>query len=605
MPKRVSSRDFTAIAEQISDDHKSRKTARSDLEKQWADIDRQVEMRPDTAYKLAADGKPDPYRKWMPEAELPLQAQTLEVLCADSRRMIIPDKGAWFSSHTEMTDEYLERADFAALITGDENEVPSVINQDNADQLATGALQFWHRQYDFPGHLDRINAEAFKYGTGVGRARLVTKSAYRHEAKGTLKDTQKFPVLVPRSIKNTYLDDSPHNLMNEGVVYGSSVIFEKTQHIDDLKAAAKGEDWMPGALRGLEGDKNHLVKLLEMEGDLLVSRSRDSLQLPNVVVTVVQGSQGGKGVSKVVRVRFNKYPFSSYLTFPYHNESLSSAYATSPLMKGRPIQIAAVDALNRLIMSGALKTMPPIKYDSDDFTFAANGGPAIFPGAQWPTTGKVESFDFGDPVALFNVYAGLLQQYSDVTGVNQPRLGAQTVSHTTAYAKEAELSRGTIRTVDYVKSILSGPLAQWLNMAYTMGRDEVKRQAVYIEPYGGFVDISKEVLPERVTFEAFGSGGPVEEQQKIQNRIQSLQMVLQIDQLRAQYQQLGVPPSINFLAAEQQVLRDGGWTDVDAITNNEVSDTGTQVGSPVGGTPQGAGVAPGAAIQALALAGQQ
>lgn len=588
---KVNKKDFDMMAEFIIDEHRRRKDKRTDLEKIWKDIDRQIAMVPDLSHKLTTSGEVDEYSAWMPEVELPLQAQTLEVLTADARRMEFPDTGPWFTAHAKVTDEYLEKVDLSSLITGDRNEVPTIIEQDAVDKLAAGVLNHYHRQYDFYGNIDFINAEAFKYGMGIGRGRIVTKQAFRHTSKGVVKDSQKIPVLIPRSIKNTYLDDSEHHLMNEGYIIGPAEIFEKTMKVKDLQIAAnKGSNdpesenggWMPAMIRGLDGDDKGNVQLMEWEGDIVVPRKTTSdFYLPNVIVTIVIGKKGKDSKSAVVRFRKNKH--SKTFKFPYHYEHLDNPYATSPLMKGYPIQKAAVDALNRTIMTGALSAQPPIAYDKDDQEFANAGGPRIYPGAQWATSGDIKIYEIGDPAALFAIYTGLLQQYADVTGINAPRLGAQTVSHTTAFAKEAELSRGTVRTVDYVRSSLKGPMEQWLDFEYTIARD-LADHSIYIESYGGFVDVSKNVLPKDVIFEAHGSGGPAEEQAKSQARLSSLQFALQIDNVNVQQ---GGKPIIDVEKAIEQILREGKWTDTDAIKRSESPVTGIEDQAGMGGGIEG------------------
>jgi hypothetical protein len=559
-------KDFDKLSDQINDDFATRKRKRKDLETQWEDIDRQLSMTPDCGHKMNANGQPDNKKSWMPEMELPLQAQTLEILTADAARMQFPDSGPWFAAHALQTDEYLERVDFSSLIAGDENDVPTNITQDNIDKLAKGAITFWENQYGFGENIDSINAEAFKYGVGIGRARLVNKQTYSSTAKGLIKLKQKIPVLVPRSIKNTYLDDSKHHLMNEGVMIGESVIFEKTQRIEDLVLAARNgtsnpDDenggWMTKNIAKLKPNKHNEITLLEYEGDVVLSRSsKDSVYSPNTIVTVASG----EGTREIVRIRYSKYSVNSYIPFHYHSEHLDSAYATSPLMKGRPIQIAAVDALNKMIMAGALNVLPPIRWDKDDPELALSGGPNIFPGAQWGSATKIDVMQIGNPAALMQLYMGLLQQYANVTGVNAPRLGAQTVSHTTAFAKEAEMSRGTVRTVDYVRATLNGPLEKWLSMAYEMGRSELKETSVFIPEYGGFAKISKENLPETVVFEAHGSGGPAEEGAKKQQRLQALQFAMQVD---AQAKQMGMDTGLDMSKIVNEILREGGWTDID------------------------------------------
>lgn len=610
---RFDKRDFRIIADWVMDEWKRRKNKRKDLERQCKDIDRQVKMEPDISFKLNADGSPDPLKKWMPEMELPLQAQTLEVLTADARRMLEPDSGPWFAAHAALTDEYLERVDFQSLVAGDQNEIPSKIGQDNADKLVQGTLSHWQRQYDFWGNIDSINVEAFKYGEGIARVRLVTKEIMKETARGIVSEKEQFPVLIPRSFWNTYLDDREFTLMNEGFYIGPTVMFEVVQHIDDLKRAAnKGSNdpnkenggWLPKNLHGLEGDKNGEVRLIEVEGDIVVSRKTvDSIYLPNVIMTIAVGSKEKKdNVGEVVRARFRKYPSSTYLRFPYHAEDMKTPYSTSPLMKGRPIQMSAVEALTRFLMCAALNTEPPIGYDKDDMAFASTGGPRIYPGAQWGTAGEVNVHQFGDPKTMLIAFQEFVRQYYDVTGVNQPRLGAQTLSHTTAFAKNAELNRGVVRTVDYTKSTLRGPLTKYLDMAFTMGKDVMKPSTIFIDSYGGFVDMRKEFLPDLCVFDAHGAGGPQEEMVKMQRRVQSLQMAIQMDQLGLQ---VGKPPKVDIDAAIESVLRDGGWTDIDVIT------IGNQPAQRPAGQPGLAdyleqnGTSPGAALQALALAGQQ
>lgn len=607
--KRVTKSDFTTIAEFVCDEHQRRKNNRKDFDKRCDEVDRQLRMEPDIWHKLAEDGRSiDNTKKWMPEMELPLQSQTLEVLTADARRMM--EGSPWFSPHAALTDEYLEKNDFSSLITGDSNEVPTLIDQDAADKLVYGVLNHFHRQYDFWGHIDLINADAFKYGFGVGRARKVKKTVFMNTAKGIVSKDQMIPVLVPRSARHTYLDDSKHAMMNEGHIVGSSVIFAGTMKLKDLQmAAAKGSNdpekmdggWIPRNLKNIEPDKHGEVDVLEWSGDLVVPRkSGPSLFFPNVIVTVVKG-QGQKAHEAVVRFRFTDLPFSPEIIFPYHCEDVRHPYPTSPLIKGWPIQKAAADALNRLIELGALNSQPPLAYDGDDPAYASSGGPRVYPGALWPTTGDIKAVQIGDPSSMLQVYVSLLQQYADVTGVNAPRLGAQTVSHTTAFAKEAEMSRGTVRTVDYVKSALKGPLAQWLHAAYYMGRDSLSPTDIYIEAYNGFASVQKKNLPELVEFDVHGAGGPQEEVAKGQQRLQALQLALQVDQLRVQYAMQGVDSKIDFNAAIEQILREGKWNDVDTIlkSGGGVSQ-GPQNFPGMDGNPAQAATAPGAALQALA-----
>lgn len=596
--RRFDARDFDYIAEFVISEYERRKQARTDREKVWDEIDRQVDMKPDTEYKyIVKNGTRvlDSSKAWMAEMELPLQAQALEVLTADARRMMFPDTGSWFSANAELTDDYLRNVDFQSLIKGDEAEVPSLINQDNANKLAEGFLLHLFGQTDLATRIDRINAEAFKYGMGVGRGRIETKNVFMHEARGVVKEKQRLPVLAPVSIRNLYLDE-PQSSMHSSQVLGEAHIAKDYIKLENLKLAAmKGssdpnnEDggWMPANLRKIEPDDKGFVTVLEMEGDIVVPRKTTrSIVLPGVIVTVILGGKdSGDNVTRgVVRFRFRQQSFSSYLLFPYHYEGTSEPYPTSPLMKGRPVQQAATYALNRLMDSAMLKNSPPVSYDRTDMTFAQEGGPAIFPNALWassdPAAIKAHTELGGDTGTLSTVYHAAVNMYAELTGVLPARLGAQTNSHTTAFAKDAELQRGAVRTVDYVRQVGGGAMTRWLDMAYTMGRESLDRKGIsfFIQAYGGFVEVTKDQLPPEAVFEWYGSGGPAEEQAKKTLRMSSLATAMQMDQIGVQ---LGKPPKIDLDKAIAQVLREGGWTDVDALVTSATPTQAPAVAAPV------------------------
>ena len=88
----------------------------------------------------------------------------------------------------------------------------------------------------------------------------------------------------------------------------------------------------------------------------------------------------------------------------------------------------------------------------------------------------------------------------------------------------------------------------------------------------------------------------------------ALNQAVQIDTLRMQQQaQLGQPPTpkVDLEAAIEQILKDGGWTDVDAITRSTEHAQGAMGPQGMEGNP---GVDSGnvsTALQALAFGGQQ
>jgi hypothetical protein len=148
----------------------------------------------------------------------------------------------------------------------------------------------------------------------------------------------------------------------------------------------------------------------------------------------------------------------------------------------------------------------------------------------------------------------------------------------------------------------SGPITRWLDMSYKMGRNELsKRDTIkfYIEAYGGWVEVDKEHLPEGVSWEWFGAGGPQENQAKMQNRMQALQLALKMDQLNMQ---IGGKPVVNVAAAIRETLREGGWNDLEAVTNAAQAAGGPPAAPGVSG-PSGGPPAAVAALQNLTGAG--
>lgn len=565
--RRFTQSDITNIIDSTMEEQGRRDRDRRDLEKQWDEVDRQVAQTPDIKHKCFPNGDPDPKRAWMPEVELPLQSQTLEVLMADARRMTFPLSGPYFQANAALTDQYLERVDFQSLITGDTNDVPTQIDQDAANKLVAGFHTHVQRQYDFRGHWDLLHMEAFKYGTFVGRARRVSKTTFPLTAKGVVPRKEEFPVMIPRSIRNVYLDDSKHNVMMEGEIVGPTVHEISWRKWDDIKMAAqKGSadpqnpngGWRKDGLSRLENlDPTKPVRIIRVEGDILVPRnSTRSMFLPNTVAHIA--TQDGKGT--LIRFNFTGEDENSYFAHPYHTEKTDSIYGSGPLLKAMPIQKAAVEALTRLLEWGALNTQPPVKFDPNDPFYAQTGGPVVAPGELWGTMAEVSTEKIGDGAALFQLYVGFLQQYADLTGVNAPRLGAQTVSHTTAFAKDVENQRGQSRTVDYVTSVNAGPMHKWLGMEFRMGRKFKGARTIFIEEYGGFVDIEAQHLPDLVSYEVFGSSGPAEEVAKLQAQMQAIQTAVQIELLERQLGQPSEP--LDMTAIKKEIMR-RGFTDVD------------------------------------------
>ena len=576
----IEEKDFSSISEMIIQEHKDRKKRRETLELHWDEVDRQLRMEPELSHKQDIHGKTFKGREWMPETELPLQAQTLEMLSADVRRLLFPKNRDSFSARAALTDKYLNRFNRAGSpIVGErpakDLSIHTELNQDNGDRLAAAMITHWRSQYDYRGHIDKINVQAIARSFGVGRLRKVRRRILGHDARIGGSINQKIPVIVPRDVRKVYLDDNATSVMHEGETLGPNIIQEQSIRYADLMASAAdgGTDprdenggYVPSQIKKLSGKSDDTVQLLELEGDLVVDSTNSTLIIRDVVVTVAVGSEKTKQNFGLVRFREGE-EFSTYLVHHYHLEGPEFTYGSSPLLKGMPIARLAAQAMNRIMESAQLKNSPPVGWNKDEIAFAGTGGPVIEPYAQWSTTDleaiKVYAEVGGDPSGLLAVFSGLLSLYADMTGVTPPRLGAQTKSHTTAFAKDVELNQGAVRTVDYVNSILEGPMTRSLDLEYRMGLSTMRgRQTIFIPNWNEFVHITKAHLPDIVKFIAIGAGAPAEDQARNQQRLESAQLALSLD---GAAQETGADPSINIPGLIRNVLENGGWVDLDDI----------------------------------------
>lgn len=592
--RRFRDNDWKRMAEEIWQEKQDRASRRADLEKIWKEVDRQVRME---AIPRTSGNKDAPENVWLPQIELSLQVSSHETHVADIRRLLFPRDRSWFKVRGAITDDWLDKTDFQSLLAGDNSGVPSVMGQEEADGIAEAALHFYHNAYDFRGAWDALNGEALKYGAFCGRFKTVEKPIFYDTYRGLVRDNATLPVIVPRSMWSTYLDDSSHAAMSEGMMLAPAVIECHKQKLDDLlMAAASGSadpeseqgGWRKDVVKGLapvrKADKE--VELIEYEGDIVVPRSEGNpMFLPNSLVTVVV-AEGGP---KVVRYRVSKLPFRSYFSQAYHSTDLRSPYGVGPLMMGAPLHNVATDSMNDLMECAALNARPPLAWNPDDYHLEATGGPKLYPGASFPAKSGVVPLKFADPTAMMQVYSANVDQYRDTTGTQRPRLGAQTKSHTTAYSTDAEMSRGLVRTVDYVSSLMSGAMPNWLSMEYEMARRLLKNQVVYAPRWKTFLEISGKHLPEYAMFEVYGAAGPAEEREAEQKRTNALLTLLKSVPLAAQ---AGVTVDVREILT--RLLEEAGFADTETIVSAVNAGNQTGAGGPQGQPelPGGPGILP-------------
>jgi hypothetical protein len=287
----------------------------------------------------------------------------------------------------------------------------------------------------------------------------------------------------------------------------------------------------------------------------------------DIILTAAYGEDTKNGICGLVREQQGP-GYCSYIVFDYHKESADAAYATAPLVKGLPIQRMSSQILNCMVASGQLSALPPVGFDRDDPSFASTGGPRVYPAAAWPTASDIEVHKdiAGDPQTFFNIFAGLNSLYNDMTGGHPARLGAQTKSHTTAFAKDAELSQGAVRTIDYTDDTLLDPMTRILNLEYSMGREDWRKQLVYIEGWDVFAELQRSHLPKTVLFHALGAGASAEDQARLNQKLQAIQFALQVDAMAVQ---LGREPRLDHGKIVDKILESAGFTDVTEIVSDE------------------------------------
>jgi hypothetical protein len=587
--RKFSKKDWDTAAQFVKDEFERRKNAkkRRDAEKAWKEVDRQVAMIP-RPREIESGTAED----WMPDIELPLQASALEVIAADARRLKFPLTTDWFFPHSDLSDSFLQKAQISQdkfPIIGD-TPTGMQLDQEGVDAFVKAVIDHYHKLYAFRSQIELMDLEAIKYGTYSARVVQALVPKFSNDFRGIRKERTLGPAVVPVSIKNLYLDDSPQALLQEGLSVAPATIRNYYQKQDDiLKAANTGgvnKGWIPANVKKLEplgdGDeKRGHIEILEYEGDLIIPRSQGRIFLPNIILTVAVGASG----PTVIRFRDHKFPFRSYVTGTYQREDLDSPYGVSPLMKGAPIQEAATEAVNNLIAASALSAQPPVAWDSSDTRLSASGGPLIAPRALWETDdpNSIKVQDIGDINDILQAYLSLLQQYADLTGVTATRRGQQARSHTTATAADIESDKGLARTVDFVVSQEQGPMTSILYMEYEIIRQSLtKPQSVYIggtAGLDGFVNINKDLLPESVMFDVQGSAGPLTKREQNALETQAIQAAAQLSQLSAS---MG-GPVLNFDEAFRELFANANVSNPDRFITSPQGIPNAASG--VGGVP--------------------
>lgn len=570
--ERISDNDWIQIANWIRTEYMLRCERRKQRELICKEIDRQIALLPKV--RNPQDGTPG----WYPSIEMPSQFNALEVIAADQMRLLFPRSGGWYRASANLTDDYInewnERRGTNSLIGND--ALPVKMDQETADALVRATIDHFHKMYNFRENMGLTAAEAIKYGTGICRVMPVKPAFYTDQWRGEHRKQMSGPAVVPCSFWTTYLDDSWVATMHEGQMVGPSTIRTYWQPLGDLERAAKvGADrggWIASQIKLLIGksgvdDRKGQVQLLEFEGDVLVPKSRGSIYLPNVLITIAMS----QGAVNAIRFRKNPMPFRSYVNWSYFRHDVRSPYADSPLVKGEPLQEMITSIANDFLAASRLNALPVVAYDRHDPTLAAENGPTIHPNAMIPmdSPNAVEVLDIGDPAALANALIGMIKQHEDTTGVNDARRGQRLKSHTTAYAADVEAAQGIARTDDFVTDLEMGPVTTILYMEYAIALDSLKSPqpiAINSEGIDGWLKLAAADLPPEAEFTVLGAEGQANDRDRLQAAIGAHQFVLSLAPAAAQ---LGIEFPINFQGIARDVYERSGINNGDKFIGAE------------------------------------
>ena len=594
--------EWDRIGAAIKEEKEERKKnpRRQHLELQWAQIDRQLSMIP--VERVLDSGSKD---AWMPNTEWPTQFNALEVILDDADRMSFPQGREWFTVSSYMSDKYVnrfeKRRDKFPLIGDD--ATPIIFTQETADILVKAAFDHFHSIYDFRGMNKILMGEEIKYGTSDSLVRATKHPHFDENSRGKMITG---PALVPFSIKNTYLDDSPTAVLREGFKKRGTIIRKSHKHLEDLKRAARSggaeRGWRMSAVNQLEAqmekDKNKdQIEILVSDGDhFLIDR-----WLPNTRITVAVANNDRKVI------RFEEDEDNEHLTGYYLRDDVNSPYGVSPLMKGAPIQQALSEGVNRMMMTAALEGEPPVAYDRYDAALAAQGGPDLGPGGMNETENpdSIKQILTLDPTALIAVVQFLNKAYEDVTGVNDPRRGAETKSHTTAFAKDIESARGQVRTESYIEDRERGLMTTMLYKEWKIiKRTMTKPTPIFVDAKGikGWVVVSAADLPDQIGIVVHGALGPLAERENIETKQAAFTNIIQLVTAAAQLKGAGFDielPKLDIEAMSKDIAQDAGINDTERFITKSAEPAQQPQGGP--GVQGAGGAAPSGAAQGPAL----
>jgi hypothetical protein len=498
MAKRVMQKDMELIAAHVRDLLSERRTSswRKKHERQWCEVDRQLEMEP----------PPQDKDDWHSGLALGMLADASEIITADVLRLLFPTERKWFAPHAEVPP----------VIGPDGSRTIDQEMQKTIDGILLSLMAQQHSDFGVRDRVKLACTEALAHGSFVATVDVEGMTRYLTEGR---MESLRAPVFRVHSMWNCYPDDSPYVIGTELFYQGSMIIvsYMPWSKLQDM------EGWVNKEKVPKKDDRD--VEITTFYGEVYIDRSRsDPLHLPNQKVVLAN--------DVLVYSDRNPTPFSPILYAGYERQDVRDPYFTSPIIKRAPMHKLANNLSNKYMDGVWLNNEPPIVYDTLDSHMAASGGPTIAPGAKNPTrgTGAFKQVAIGNPVVALTGLTYLQQHIERGTGTDAVRSGVSPGTEQTATEVVKAAQKSEIRTVDFVGTLERQMLRPYLYMQHALNLDHLESYPFFNTEINtpDFMRLSKEDLPKGAHFEIVGSRGLLGEEQRTARMLGAIELMARI-----------------------------------------------------------------------------
>ena len=543
--RRFLKKDYEKIAEFVTTETEARSTLqfRKDHEALWAEVDRQVRMKPMEVSKADAN---DPKLTWMSALEMGDLSTASEVLSADVLRLIFPESRTWLQPHVNVNFTRLQNRTNKEITDEDK---ATVQKQSDAELRALMTQQ--HADFGFRARVELSVKEALHHGAFV--AEVEWEEMQQYKMGGVFKSAAA-PVWTPHSLWNCY----PETLnLGTDLIYNGSMIIKSKKTYDwiirqtnfiNLKDFINNSD-----------SKTVDVEISTYIGDITVKREKEDIFLPNMKVKVA---------NKTV-IFAQPLNNTTIIYGGYDRIDIRDPYYLSPLIKQSTNQKIVTIIANKFLDNVELKLDPPGTYDGNDPVLVAQGGPIIVPGHMTASKGgatNVKFLDVGEPSWAAEAIRFFQSGIKEGTGVSGSRAGAERqADRVTATQIEEESAGSEIRTIDFVGKVEVG-IKAYCYIQHEMNKDKMTIYKFYNPEMGmpDFEEMKKADLPNEVHFDVVGSKGLLSERRR-SVATQGVVTFLLGNQLTA-----GL---VNAEAVAMQMLMDAGNKNPERLLNISNEDT--------------------------------